>query len=331
MAYTIMHLRRMSRNGRGTFGRHHVKSIKVTIAFSLALAFGTQFGIANAAGTPASVAPAGGNSAKTPPPPPPPATVPDLRTTNPAVVCVGCDLPFDAATHQKMLAALAKNPYLLEMRRAQYYQDTVHQFESKAHFDNCDFDAAEAYLTELMGDVGKHAEAATTAKSNGDKAKLDFAVQSAFFSVGQMLHGTQDFYAHTNYVELTAFKAARVDSIEVIKPWTQTGRDRIAALRANGLISGYVFWGVPQKCLSGSTSHSDLAKDSASTKSGKISVPNLQNLSQYKIATFLAREASLKLLEDVFKKWPILKEVNGENVFFDVLIDRRSADAAGGS
>ncbi len=302
-----------------------MRNVRVTIAVLLALACGVLPSAPTASGV-ASAASVNATTAK--PPSPPPADVPDLRTSKPTVVCVGCDQPFDASTHQKILEALAKNPYLSEMRRAQYFQDTFHQFESKAHFDNCDFDDAESYLTELMDGVRLHAEEALAAKAKGDTAGVDVAVKAAFFSIGQALHGTQDFYAHTNYVELTASKASRIDSIELIKPWTKSGRDRIAALRAQGLISGYVFWGVPQQCLSGGISHAKLAKDSQDTDSGKIALPNLQNLSQYKVAVFLARETSLKLLEDVYKKWPILKEVSGENAFFDVLIDRRSIETS---
>lgn len=264
------------------------------------------------------------------PPPAPPAEPPPFGSST-VTVCVGCDQPFDAATHQKLVEGLAKNPYLLEMRRAQYFQDTVHQFESKAHFDNCDFDDGEAYLTELLGDVRRHAEEAQAAKAKPDKAAMQAAVKAAFFSLGQALHGTQDFYAHSNYVELTAPKASRIDAIELIRPWTQSGRGRISALRAQGLVSGFVWWGFPQKCPAGSLSHANLAKDSADMKSGKVLVPNLQNLNQYKVAVFLARETSLKLLEDTFKNWPILKEVNGENVLFDVIVDRRAADSPAGT
>ncbi len=270
------------------------------------------------------------SSAHGTPPPAPPAEPPPLGKGT-VVVCVGCDQPFDAATHQELVKDLAKNPYVLEMRRAQYFQDTVHQFESKVHFDNCDFDDAEAYLTELFGDVRRHADEAQALKAKGDKPGVEAAVKAAFFSLGQALHGTQDFYAHTNYVELTAPKAARIDAIELIRPWTQSGRDRIAALRTQGLVSGFVWWGFPQKCPTGSPSHANLAKDSVDMKSGKVAVPNLQNLSQYKVAVFLARETSLKLLGDAFKTWPILKEVNGENVLFDVLVDRRAADTPAGT
>ena len=70
-------------------------------------------------------------------------------------------------------------------------------------------------------------------------------------------------------------------------------------------------------------SHRELAKDSETTKSGKKKVPHLQNITQYRIAVFLAREASLELFRDAFKRWPLLKEVNGPNVAFEVLVDRR--------
>ena len=53
-------------------------------------------------------------------------------------------------------------------------------------------------------------------------------------------------------------------------------------------------------------------------------VPHLANTSHYKIASFLAREASLQFLAHAFKRWPLLKEINGENVAFETLVDRRN-------
>jgi hypothetical protein len=141
--------------------------------------------------------------------------------------------------------------------------------------------------------------------------------------LGQALHGVQDFYAHTNYVELQTPKVKKVTDFEIIAPWRMDGRDRIGQIRREGLISGFVFWGFPQKCPSGTMSHGDLAKDSADTKSGKQLVAHLQNLNRYRIAVFLAREASLNLMRDAFKRWPLLSEVNGKNVAFEILLDRR--------
>lgn len=259
-------------------------------------------------------------------PPAPPPVVPDIRKVNPPVLCVDCDRPFDTATHKKVLEGLVNNPYVGELRKALYLQDSYHQFESKAHFDNCDFDNAAGYITELLDETGRHVEAAAKAKASGDKTGMQKSVLSAFFSLGQALHGTQDFYAHTNYVELHATKAKKVTDIAVLFPWRAEGRARIKELQKSGLISGFVFWGFPQECPSGTISHGDLAKDTATTKSGTVAVAHLQNTSQYKIAVYLAREASLQLLVDAFRKWPLLKEVNGEAIAVDVLVDRRGID-----
>ncbi|HFH4096756.1 MULTISPECIES: HET-C-related protein [Pseudomonas] len=257
-------------------------------------------------------------------PEPPPDTVPSLEQANPPVSCIGCDQPFDTSTHKQVLEGLANNPYLAELRKALYQQDIIHQFESKAHFDNCDFDSATTYVTSLLDEASSYVERAQKAKDVGDLAKMKDAAASAFFSIGQALHAVQDFYAHTNYVEMRAPKARKVTDIEVIAPWKPKGRDRIKELRKEGLYSGYVFWGVPQLCPADTTSHGDLAKDTATTKSGAKKLPNLQNINQYKVAVFLAREASLGLMEDAFNRWPLLKQLNGKHVAFETFVDRRS-------
>jgi hypothetical protein len=256
-------------------------------------------------------------------PAPPTVTVPPLQQARVVATCVECDAPFDTATHKQLLDDLAANPYVAELRRALYVQDIVHQFESKAHFDNCDFDSAMDYISSLLDEAGQHVEKASTAKQSGIKEEVEGPVRKAFFALGQAMHAVQDFYAHTNYVELTVRSAKRPDAIDVIEPWTTVGRERIGRLRQGGLVSGFVFWGFPQKCSPGALSHADLAKDSANTKSGKKSVPHLQNLSQYRIAEFLARQASLSLMRYSFQRWPLLKEVNGNDIAFEIILDHR--------
>jgi len=255
---------------------------------------------------------------------PPPAVVPELTEANPPILCIDCDPPFDSETHKKLLNDLVNNPYVGELRKGLYYQDILHQFESKAHFDNCDFDSAMDYITVLLDETQKHVEAAEAAKLSNNKDALQAAARQAFLALGQAIHGVQDFYAHSNYVEMQAPRVKDVVDIEIIAPWQPSGRGRIGELRSDGLVSGYVFWGFPQKCPSGSLSHADLAKDSADTRSGKRLVSHLQNISQYRIAVFLAREASLKFMTDAFKRWPLLKEINGPQIPVDILVDRRT-------
>lgn len=259
-------------------------------------------------------------------PPPPSDTVPPLQQSNPPVLCIGCDDPFEMIIHKEMLESLAANSYLAELRKALYWQDITHQFESKAHFDNCDFDSATTYITSLLDEANLHVANAQKANDMGDLKKMEAAANSAFFAIGQALHAVQDFYAHTNYVEMQAPRAKKVTDIEIVAPWRPKGRDRINELREEGLYSGYVFWGFPQKCPANTTSHGDLAKDTATTKSGAKKHSHLQNISQHKVAVFLAREASLELMEDAFKRWPLLKELNGQHLAFEMLVDHRGID-----
>lgn len=260
-------------------------------------------------------------------PPAPPTDVPDIRTVNPVVLCGNCDQPFDTSTHKVVLEGLVSNKYIGELRKALYLQDTYHQFESKAHFDNCAFDNAVEYIDSLLTEVDGHVKAAQTAKDNGDATAVDASLLKAFFALGQALHAVQDFYAHSNYVELSVGQVKRSTDIEVITPWKKKGKERIAALvgkpPGEGLISGFVFWGFPQTCPKGTLSHAELAKDKADTPSGKVKVAHLQNRSHYQIAVQLARDASQEFVDDAFRKWPLMKEMNGQYVAFEVLVDRR--------
>jgi hypothetical protein len=238
-------------------------------------------------------------------------------------MCIGCEKPFDFPTHKELLEGLADSPYIGQLRTALYVQDIRHQFESKAHFDNCHFEGAQTYLVSLIEEAAGHANDAAAARTKGDANAATAAARKAFFALGQALHAVQDFYAHTNYVELQAPKAKEASDIPVIAPWRKADQDKIADLRKAGLVSGYVSWGFPQDCPSGTISHHDLAKDSADTVSGKRLVPHLNNLSQFRLAVFLARQASLQLMQEAFVRWPVLKDMNGPNVAFEIVLDRR--------
>jgi hypothetical protein len=257
-------------------------------------------------------------------PAPPQVKIPQLKSANVTIVCGDCGRPFDTETHEKVLEGLVSNPYNEQLRKALYTQDSLHQFESKAHFDNCDFDGAIGYLDELLGDVDANVKRAVQAKTSGNQAAAQGAVKDAFFSLGQALHGVQDFYAHSNYVEMSVKGARSFSDLSIVTAWTPEGKKTIGDLRGKGLISGFVFWGVPQKCPSGTLSHSALAKDKAGTKSGAVKIARLENRSQYQIAVQLARATSQALVDHAFSRWPLLKEFNGPNAAFEVLLDARA-------
>lgn len=256
-------------------------------------------------------------------PAPPPKNVPDPIAAKAIIACVECDQPFDLPSHKEILAALVKNGYVGELRKALYTQDFAHQFQSKAHFDNCDFAGATRYIGELLQEVGTHVTAAQKAKALGQQGRMRAAIKEAFFALGQALHAVQDFYAHSNYVELNVARATRVVDIPRVAPWRPEGRQQIERLQQAGLVSGVWTLGLPKSCPDGTPSHSALAKDSEDTTSGKRRIAHLDNLSQYRIALFLAREDSLALLRDAYQRWPLLKKAAGPNVLLDVITDRR--------
>jgi hypothetical protein len=222
-----------------------------------------------------------------------------------------------------MLEKLVSNPFNAEFRKALYMQDVAHQFESKAHFDNCDFDASMGYIKELLAEVEVHANRAKQADRDKDDEARAASVKSAFFSLGQAVHGVQDFYAHSNYVETEIAKVSRVSAIPVLPLWTDAGTAEVRRLVAGGLKSGFVFWGFPQKCPSGSTSHFELAKDSESTKSGQVRIAHLQNTSQYTVSVYLATQATKQLLVHAYKTWPVLEQTAGPNIAFETGRDQR--------
>ncbi len=254
-----------------------------------------------------------------PKPLPPPKTIPEFDYENAQAICVNCGEPFDFPSHEEANAAILKSPYVKQLRSAMYWQDTVHQFESKAHFDNCDFDGSFGYINALWSEVNAEVQGAQL----DDKQDVEDRVERAFLALGQILHAVQDFYAHTNYVEMNVGRVQNVTDLPVLRPWTSHGQEHIEELQQRGLISGYVFWGFPQKCPADTLTHGELAKDSGKTDSGKVRIPHLENLSQHRIALFLAREASKNLLEAAFQQWPLLEKTNGPYVGFEMLIDRR--------
>lgn len=164
----------------------------------------------------------------------PTVIISDIQQADPAVFCIDCGEPFDAHTRRKILKRLANNPYIAQLRKGLYFPDSAQPFVSKVHFDNCDFDAGLDHLASLMDEVASYARAA---EATTDNAERDDAVSHAFFALGQALHSIQDFYAHSNYVELQMAKVQRDDRHRHHCAMAQ-GRspaNRIATKRATGV------------------------------------------------------------------------------------------------
>lgn len=256
-------------------------------------------------------------------PPPPPEEVPPLKLDSATVVCIDCDKPFSFKGHKQANKNLIKNEYIGQLHKAMYVQDLYHQFQSKAHFDNCDFEGSMGYLGELVKEADKFIEGAQQKQKAGMNQDVEAEVKKAFFCIGQALHAIQDFYAHSNYVELMRENYKEYTGIPRIPVWTVEGHKIVLDWQTKGLLSGYVSWGFPKKCNEGVPTHSDLAKDSATTKEGKIKVKAWENLTQYEVAVYLAQRASYDFIKFAFTRWPLLKDKGGNVMAFDVFQERR--------
>ena len=223
----------------------------------------------------------------------------------------GFDGHLDANGH---LTSEMKDQCVRELNKAMYWQDTVHQFQSKAHFDNCAIEDGLSYIQELVSEAERHLQKSTPVKKE-DALK-------AAFALGQALHAIQDFYAHSNYVELMVEKHDTFDNVQIVPAWLDEGQESLLEMANNGLHSGSVWWGLPQYCPSTVPSHGTLAKDSAKTDAGSIIIDKWEAMNQFQLARDLASQASLEFLQDMYARMP-LEPICGNNISFAVLTDNR--------
>jgi len=173
------------------------------------------------------------------------------------------------------------------LAQAQWRQDILLAFSAKAHYDNCQFEATTTYLQEQL-------DAAIVAGASNNR-------DEALSALGRTLHAIQDFYAHTNYVELAVGRFADMSEIPVLPVWTAAGKDQLQRQVTNGLVSGYVWWESQNICKEPVKTHESLNKDEPTSASGKVIVPG-RNQSQHQVARDLARRATLEFLRDAFSK-----------------------------
>jgi hypothetical protein len=264
----------------------------------------------------------------TEPPPPPPKTLPAVDEKTIRVNCIDCGGRFTLAQHKEVLKRLVgggavKHEHLAELRKAMYWQDSIHQFESKAHFDNCAFGDGAQYIQELLDEAGRKITSAEKLQRDGDLVRANKETLDAFFALGQALHAIQDFYAHSNYVELERAKKRPFAELRILPLWTQQGRASLARLaESGGLHSGYVIWGLGKRCSDGIPSHGTMSKDAEKGR-GAEHVAHWENITLHRVARSLATEASLAFLKYAYGRWPYLAKVAGKEVVFDVFQDRR--------
>lgn len=117
------------------------------------------------------------------------------------------------------------------------------QLNSCLHFDNCAFECGAAQIAQQWALID----------SQPATGRFGDVGLSAF---GRVLHSTQDFYAHSNWVELHLDQPS-------IPVWDQDTASLPAAI-----VSGTFFLDTPKNCRPGTPTHDELNKDSPTSKAG---------------------------------------------------------------
>ncbi|AUX48235.1 uncharacterized protein SOCE26_097660 [Sorangium cellulosum] len=226
--------------------------------------------------------------------------------------------PFSASEHQWMTAEIECSDWLNE---AHYHQDTRAQGSSSAHFDNCDFGGA---LRLIAAEV-------QAAKASAARGQREEAVKA----LGRAMHAIQDFYAHSNYVELMEQEhPGDRSAVRPLRLWTEEGRKKVAELAAGRLdgrplasgerlVSGVAWWGSPKWCPDGARSHGALAKDSLDMENGKVRSPRAWGGTRFHAARALAQAESIAFLWETVVRWPELRGSCGRAVAIITLLDGR--------
>ncbi|EFC80458.1 hypothetical protein [Parafrankia sp. EUN1f] len=140
------------------------------------------------------------------------------------------------------------------------------QFDSAVHFDNCAFKPGVERVSELWRLI----EAET------DK-------QNLYNLFGTMIHTVQDFYAHSNWIELH-------QNVSPLPAWDL----KVESLPA-GIVSGRFLLDSPKLCGPNAPTHDQLNKDSPSSPEGSKIVQDGPNQGQtlFRLAFATAVEATV--------------------------------------
>lgn len=205
---------------------------------------------------------------------------------------------------------------------AHYIQDLTQQQRSAAHFDNCAFDDGLEYITSLVDEADQEFSIVDQSQAN---PILSPQFQAGLVDVGKALHAIQDFYAHSNYIELQVAQPSAADgrSLPFFPVWESAGRWGILELKAHGLTSGTWSLGHPKKCGPGAMAHGDLNKDSNTTPEGRRLIARW-HLTLYQLAFATAQRASVEFFRFESRRHPVVASACGSELDYLVGGDFRA-------
>lgn len=147
----------------------------------------------------------------------------------------------------------------------------LYQTDSRMHFDNCAFSAGADYVHDEWSLI---------------EASAESSEPTALGACGRLLHAVQDFYSHSNWVELHL-------DVDPIPVWDLAGSSL-----PSDVVSGTWVLGRPKNCRPGTPSHSELNKDDAHSDSGReiVGAGPHQGKTLFDLASDVAVRASVQQL-----------------------------------
>lgn len=213
------------------------------------------------------------------------------------------------------------------LSRAALAQDLWNAGASAAHFDNCAFEEGLSYIRDRQKAAAVHFATAQQLVSASGQVNdaVTVSVASGMFRLGQALHAVQDFYSHSDYVELLERSGVDIDGAKPLSFFDGASDETIRRLVSDqALVSGTWWIGRPKRCSAGAQAHHDLAKDHAD--SGKGSVVTRWGKTHHFMALRLARQSTERFLDDAVKSWPVLEKVCGELIGTNQPFDPRKEE-----
>jgi hypothetical protein len=226
-----------------------------------------------------------------------------------------------------------------------YEQDIGEFYKAEAHFDNCAIEESLAYFQKLKTSAdGLMLLARDIYRQDHDKTRLLSNVKNAVREYGRALHIVQDFYAHTNYIDLMAAEHVADDSPILValrqssagfsdklalQIWAADDAKFVRAMQNKaGLVSGTVFYETPRlnRCPLGSRTHKQLAKDVADKGNG-ASATRWTGITHFHAATTLAKKSTRDFILGIAGLWPELEGACGRYIRPLQINDERVFDA----
>lgn len=192
------------------------------------------------------------------------------------------------------------------LNKALWNQDFWHFFSSAAHFDNCSFHDGIEKIKEIQNEIDVNYQKLQTETNAKKRREL---TEKIIFQMGKILHATQDFFAHSNFVEIMQKQFTNIEDVPTPDFWSEIGQKNVLSLVGKGLVSEKFLLSFPKKCPANSSKH--IQKDTFKTKAGIVltnwfNPQNELNFTAFESAMFFAEKATYGVMYQTFIKYPML-------------------------